>query len=194
MSGNHELTTVTVVVEKRGDRFFIFDGRRFSASFDASAVSVSLSTASAIVSEKRRDSAWRLMLSQSAGRLKRKQLVAVANASNPWRRKCQTWLRSLRWRRNRLHVKRKPSKSYTAAVRPDWISWAGVSMKRLYAIDLELSRRSENPWRVWAQTVSANHRQRERMLNDYKREKESRKAAGQVVEGSQRRLFDEDSG
>jgi hypothetical protein len=193
MGGNHELTTVTVVVEKRGDRFFIFDGSRFSASFDASAVSVDVNAAFVAAKKAQGESAWRLALAQCAGRLCQKRQVATANAENPWRRKCQTWIASLRHRRNRIRITRKPPRSYTNEVRPDWAAWAAVSEKRLYSIDVELKRRSQNPWRVWAQTVSANHRQRERMLNDYRIEKEIRKKARQVLFWGQPGFADGDS-
>ena len=185
MSANHELTAVTVVVEKRGDRFFVFDGRRFSGSFDAAAVCADVNAALLAAKKAQGESAWRMVLGQCAGRLEQKMQAEISNAENPWRRKCQTWIVSLRHRRNRLRITRSSPNSYTDAVRPDWNSWASVSLKRLRAIETELTKRAENPWRVWAQTVSSNHRQRERMLNDYKREKEGRETAGHVIERNQ---------
>jgi len=79
-----------------------------------------------------------------------------------WEKKANIWLASLRWRRNRKSPPRKTQ--FSRGVRPrnteNWEA-ACISFRLRYAqMIIKKKKRIEDPWLLWAETTSCNHRQR----------------------------------
>jgi hypothetical protein len=108
---------------------------------------------------------WRQTIATMAGN--HCQRVA-RKAQDPWKKKCQIWQMSLRWRRNRKHKARKTNtldgKPRTKVI--DWDAACGLLLQQYAYRFYECKKRQENPWRLWAQTVYGNLNKKRRFHDE----------------------------
>ena len=81
-------------------------------------------------------------------------------SATEWERKIATWQKSLRLRRNRPHVFKAQSRRFSPDVRKTWDDAIRCLMSQYLSARNEYLLRKKNPWRLWAQTVSGNHRKK----------------------------------
>lgn len=151
-----QFTTVTLTAEVSGKNLVLLNrhGGKIAALETSLACPVTAESLGKIKLRKQWNSAFSRMKAQLANK--------VSHASkSAWNRKCATWHASLRWRDNRV---KSPAKAYarcfSSRVRKDW-SLAVKAMYSQYRNRLhEARKRKQNPWRLWAQTVSCNHRKK----------------------------------
>lgn len=106
---------------------------------------------------------WRVAFARMMGQFNN---VRTRHEQTPWQAKCGTWITSLRIRRNKDNAlaksckRKKPSSVYSTARRPNWAAAIALMVYLHNAKAKELQMRADNPWRLWAQTVSGNHRKK----------------------------------
>jgi hypothetical protein len=161
--------TVTLTARVSGDSVVLLDvhGKKIASVRASDAVRASDGTISSIETRRKWQHAFAGMM--GAINNEHKRLAKTA-----WEVKTQTWLKSLRWRRNRNNPPAKSlSRCYSPAVRPNWDA-AVVALVRQYNSRLNERRlRKSNPWRLWAQTVAGNLRKKAMMRNDFSAQKET---------------------
>lgn len=161
------IVTVTLTAIQHGDTVRILDanGKRVGSIPLVAAAPASEDVVKSLAFKIE----WQLAFSRMMGGLNSK---TQRMQKTRWERKIQVWQASLRWRRNRRQeVFKSPSRKYTPHARPTW-QHAVNAMLRQYNFRLHESRlRKNNPWRVWAQTVSGNHRKRRAIINERNQEK-----------------------
>jgi hypothetical protein len=93
-------------------------------------------------------------------------MVGGAKASkkyerSEWDKKVNVWLSSLRHRSNRSHSLTADNKK-EQCVRGDWEQSIDFLLKQSYRIQRKTELRESDEWRLWSETVAANHRTKER--------------------------------
>ena len=93
-------------------------------------------------------------------------MVGGAKASkkygkSDWDKKLNVWLASLRHRSNRKHSCTDDKKRHQV-VRANWDEAIGFLLKQSYAMQRKKELRQRDEWRLWSETVAANHRTKER--------------------------------
>jgi hypothetical protein len=84
-----------------------------------------------------------------------------------WDRKIGTWLKSICCRRNRNRpITKKKAIRYSAEARPNWDKAIDCLFMQYNNRLHEHRLRTANPWRLWAQTVSGNHRKKREQHED----------------------------
>jgi hypothetical protein len=170
--------TVTLSARMSGDRFVILDvhGKRIAVLPLSDAIPLSEQSIKSI--ELRNE--WKSAFSGMLGSLNSKRLRMLAL---PWDVKIQTWMTSLRHRRNRRSARYGKNFRYSDEKRKDW-SHAVTCLLAQYNNKLgEYRLRNKNPWRLWAQTVAGNHRKKGCFYADssVQEEKERREGYGEAV-------------
>ena len=97
---------------------------------------------------------------------------------SPWETKTQTWMKSLRLRRNHRKLQYGDNSRYAEKTRPNWGA-AVACLLQQYSNRLREHRlRSKNPWRLWAQTVVGNHRKKRLVYADSSIQEETKCGIG----------------
>lgn len=96
----------------------------------------------------------------------------------PWENKVSTWMKSLRFRRNRQRPRYNKNFRYSDEKRRVW-SDAVRCMLSQYNNKLHEHRlRTKSPWRLWAQTVAGNHRKKRFVYADSSAEEKTQFGIG----------------
>jgi len=88
-------------------------------------------------------------------------------SSTAWERKIGMWLTVVRCRRNRNRpITKKKAIRYSEQARPNWDKALDCMFAQYNNRLHEHRLRTANPWRLWAQTVSGNHRKKRERHED----------------------------
>jgi len=93
----------------------------------------------------------------------------ASSRHDEWHRKTQTWLKSIRTRRNRpghsrLSCERRARRWHEK--RSDWESAFTLMLNKNDRIIHRRKERAQNPWRLWAETVAGNIKKRRQRYED----------------------------
>jgi hypothetical protein len=171
---------VTVMLTARvlGDSFVLLDvhGKRIAVVPAIDAVECSKHTINSIEMRTKWREAFSGMLGSLGSKRHRMQ-------KSPWEIKIQTWMASLRHRRNRKVVRYGKNFRYSDEKRKMWSDAVTCLLSQYNQKLCEYRLRSKNPWRLWAQTVSGNHRKKGCVYADSSvpQEKERSKSNGETV-------------
>lgn len=161
------IITVTLTAIQDGDTVRILDahGKRVASMPASAAVVADAATVRSL--QLRLD--WADAFAGMIGGLNSKKQHLTKTG---WQRKIDVWRASLRWRRNRhLPPSKSPSRKYSHEVRPTWQHAVNALLCQYNSRLHETRLRKNNPWRLWTQTASGNHRKRRAIINERKQEK-----------------------
>jgi len=156
--------TVTLTARVSGDSVVLLDahGKKIAVIPALSAECTTNGTIEAIEVRHEWRNSFMQMLAYNGHR-------HVSSRHNEWHRKTQSWLASLRHRRNRpdkcraAHERRA---NRWIEKRRNWDEALALMLKRNDCVIHRHRHRAKNPWRVWTETVAANIKSRRRRHED----------------------------
>lgn len=80
---------------------------------------------------------------------------------NEWEIKFQTWQKSLVLRERHRRPKQEGARFFTRHSRPDWEMAYECMLRQYYNKVVRKERHTNDPWSLWAETVSQNHNRKE---------------------------------
>lgn len=104
-----------------------------------------------------RRSPWSIKICAMVGGVK----SSKKHERSDWDKKVNVWLTSLRHRSNRNHSVTEDKKGQRS-VRVNWDQSIEFLLKQSYAMQRKNDLRECDEWRLWSETVAANHRSKER--------------------------------
>jgi hypothetical protein len=156
--------TVTLTARVSGDSVVLLDahGKKIAVIPALSAECTTIGTIKAIEVRHEWRHAFMKMIAYNGHR-------HTSSRHDKWHRKTQSWLASLRHRRNRPEECRKSHERRAnrwIEKRPNWDEAFTLMLKRNDCVFHRHRHRAKNPWRVWAETVAANIKSRRRRHED----------------------------
>lgn len=146
---------VTLTARAKGEFLFLLDanGNVFKKLHATSARECSADVLSEI--ENRR-TPWALKINAMVGGAR----TSKKYERSDWDKKVNVWLASLRHRSNRSHSHTEDGKR-RPCVRVSWDQSIEFLLKQNYNLQRKQGLRKSDEWRLWSETVAANHRKKE---------------------------------
>jgi hypothetical protein len=156
--------TVTLTARILGDSVVLLDahGKKIAAVTASAAKCTTSATIESIEVRHEWRNAFMQMLAYNGHR-------HASSRHDEWHRKTQSWLASVRHRRNRPDQCRNSHKRRAIRwieKRRNWDEAITLMLKRNDCVFHRHRHRAKNPWRVWTETVAANIKSRRRRHED----------------------------
>jgi len=156
--------TATLTARVSGDFVVLLDvhGKKIATIPAKSAVCASALTIESIEVRHKWQNSFKQMLAYNSYRHSHSR-------QDEWQKKIQTWLKSVKCRRNRPEYCRLASERRAkrwSDKRANWEATMCLMLRRNCAVIHKHKERSRNPWRIWTETVAANIKARRNRHED----------------------------